>query len=65
MAEKAAAAGVTISAGEIIFCLFFEELTASMWILISALQLIIFLGIWQILLPPFLKIVLFELKRVS
>ena len=65
MAEKAAAAGVTMSAVELVYCLFFEELIASQWILINALQLIVFLVIWQILLPPFLKIVLFELKRVS
>ena len=65
MAAKAAAVGVTVSAGEIIFCMLFEEIFASMWILINALQLIVFLGIWQILLPPLLKIVLFELKRVS
>ena len=65
MAEAAAAVGVTASAGELILCLFFDEFIAGMWILINALQLVVFLGIWQILFPHFLKVVLFELKRVS
>ena len=65
LAQAAAGVGVPLSVGEIIACFFFGEVIASMWILVSALQLIVFLGMWKILLPRFLKLVFFELKRVS
>ena len=57
--------GVGLSIGEVIACFAFSRVLSLMWILINALQLIVFLGIWQILYPSFLKVVLSELKRVS
>lgn len=65
MASTAAKIGVTLSFGEIFACFAFEKVLSFMWILINALQLIVFLGIWQILYPDFLKVALSELKRVS
>ena len=65
MAQAASGVGVTLSVGEIIACFFFGEVIASMWILVNALQLLVFFGIWKILLPELLKVVLTELKRVS
>ena len=65
MASTAAKIGVTLSFGEIFACFAFGRLLSFMWILINALQLIVFMGIWQILYPDFLKVVLAELRRVS
>ena len=36
-----------------------------MWILINAVQILVFLEIWQILYSDFIKVVLSELRRVS
>ena len=65
LAAAAVSVGVGLSIGEIIACFAFSRVLSLMWILINALQLIVFLGIWQILYPNFLKVILFELKRVS
>ena len=54
-----------MSVGEIALCFFFGKFLSFMWILINALQLVVLLGIWQILYPYFLKVVFNELKRVS
>ena len=65
MASTAAKLGVTLSFGEIFACFAFGKVLSFMWILINALQLIVFMGIWQILYPDFLQVVLAELRRVS
>ena len=65
MASTAAKIGVTLSFGEIIACFTFGKVLSFMWILINALQLIVFMGIWQILYPDFLQVALAELRRVS
>ena len=66
MAASAAAVGVTLSVGEIIACFTFGRFLSLMWILINALQLLVFLGaIWQVRYTRFLTIVFRELKRVS
>ena len=65
MAETGAAVGVTLSLGEIIACFASGKMLTFMWVLINAVQILVFLGIWQILYPDFIKIVLSELRRVS
>ena len=65
MAKAGVAIGATLSVGEIALCFFFGKFLSFMWILINALQLVVLLGIWQILYPDFLKVVFKELKRVS
>ena len=65
MAETGAAVGVTLSLGEIIACFASGKMLTFMWILINAVQILVFLGIWQILYPDFIKVVLSELRRVS
>ena len=65
MAETGAAVGVTLSLGEIIACFASGKMLTFMWVLINAVQILVFLGIWQILYPDFIKVVLSELRRVS
>ena len=65
MAETGAVVGVTLSFGEIIACFVSGKFLTFMWILINAVQILVFLGIWQILYPDFIKVVLSELRRVS
>ena len=50
---------------EIVACFSMGRLLALMWILINAMQLIVFFGIWLILFPNLLTIILTELKRAT
>ena len=46
MAAKAAAVGVAVSIWEILMCFVLQKALNSLWILINALQFIVFLGMW-------------------
>ena len=53
-----------MSVFEIIICLVTGKALNSMWILINALQFIVFISIWLINMPNFAKLVFDQLKRI-
>lgn len=65
MADTGAAVGTTFSLLEIFLCFSLGRFLALMWILINALQFVVFFGIWLITFPNLLTVVLNELKRAT
>ena len=64
VADQAAQAGTAMSVFEIIICLVTGKALNSMWILINALQFIVFISIWLINMPNLAKLVFDQLKRI-
>ena len=56
--EQAAKAGTAISIVEIIICLVTGKALNSMWILINALQFIVFISMWLINMPDRVRLIL-------
>ena len=64
VAGKVAVAGVTYSILEIVFCFTLGKALNKMWILICAIQFIVYIGTWAITYPEELRLILHESKRV-
>ena len=64
LAGKVAVAGVTYSIIEIILCFTLGKALNKMWILICAIQFIVYIGTWAITYPEELRLILHESKRV-
>ena len=61
MAETAANIGIGLSIWQIIICLVLSKVINSMWILINAVQFLVYIGMWQINYPTRIAVLFKEI----